>query len=390
MRKFMLMIIVTLIIACQPVSSSTDIPATPQLDTTSLPISTPTIINNKNCVTPEFAMADLNYSAILMDDMRNISIYNSTSGELTDVRIPKETQVIVSPNFLNIIYTRYLENQETELILMDSSGKSIQYLILEGWLGIVGWVDGTKLILTESEKDLMQNVVLLDTENFTLTKISLNYQSLPDFDNVNNLMNWYPLKISPNADFSYFIYPSTMNGGNIVLWNYKNNSKIIEFPAPNAFTHQPKWLISSEKFLFVGQKEPPPFITGMEKMDFYTVKTSGEISQVSDMAKNYERLRISSFEVSPNEKQIAFWAIFNEGLPKLTLLNIDTNQFTIFCVENISASLEGIFWSPDSQYILLTSKDNLKNASILVLDSKKNKLYKVVEDYAPLGWIINP
>lgn len=369
--------------------TSIDISTQPQSDIASLPTITPILDNKKDCVSPEFAMADINFSIILMDDMDNTFVYNLISREMMNVGIPNETQISVSPNFLNIAYIHCLENKKTELVLLDTNGKNIRYLNPENRVDIVGWVDETKLILTESEKNSMQNVVLLDTEDFTLKKNSLNYQGLPDFDNVNNLMNWYPLKISPNTNFSYFIYPSTKNGGNIVLWDYKNNRKIIEFSAPNAFTHQPKWLINSEKFLFVGQEELP-FVTGTEKMDFYTVKTNGEISQVSDIAKDYERLRISSFEVSPNEKQIAFWAIFNDGLPKLTLLNIDTNQFTIFCVENISASLEGIFWSPDSQYILLTSKDNLNNTSILVLDSKKNKLYKVAEDFLPLGWIINP
>lgn len=140
----------------------------------------------------------------------------------------------------------------------------------------------------------------------------------------------------------------------------------------------------TKRLLFIGQETTPPFLAGEEQMEFYIFRVDGEISRISNMFKDFERVRVFAFENSPDQMYIAFWATFNnENIPKLALFEINSGRVIITCIESGSGSLENIYWSSSSEYILL-----LHNGIVITINIKTMQTYKIIKDYTPLGWVL--
>ena len=203
------------------------------------------------------------------------------------------------------------------------------------------------------------------------------------------------------------VYPSRyedLEKWSYVIWDIESQETIAEIPFPAQWSYPPRWSPGGEHFILANMEmenllkqyypnDPRP---GDE---FFLISRDGEVAQITNFVEKFDQsINIYHYRWSPDGRYIAFWLDTNEYTDayeadgELAVLDIRTNQVTIYCIrgEFASGGGEPPVWAPNSQQLLVKSVNEEGESSVVLIDISQGYAVEIIKEYTPIGWIVTP
>jgi Tol biopolymer transport system component len=296
--------------------------------------------------------------------------------------------------------------------VLDSNGKIISDFppYINGRAqSFFNWQNAEQLRMIQQDEDSKVTIQLLNPFNQEHSILRTNWSGVyaPENPFYDKLVQWkfdqkitdisyvYGANILFDPTLTRVLYPK--DGSIVSLTDVENEAELVQ----GNFTdwgRLPQWSLDGENLAIVNREGNVD--------EFYLVnRNGGEFERITDFASEFDYATIPDYTWSPDGSQIAFWLELDQTnvedgpQSELAILDIPTRQVTRLCIEGISNNAyepwvmnhPEIHWSPDGNYIMITTwddPDNRRNYSVLVVDPLTGAVEEISQNTAPIGWMV--
>lgn len=396
-------------------------------------IPTPTlIVNTSTPIVPTLSpTATLEPSQVICNKVRQVDVSEVKSqgkmiftslhyqghivnaNNFEQIKIDSEEDVLfsisISPNRQLTAYQLYSRISD-DFTLVVTRFDGISEIIIpweEDWSFIASWLDNERILIkihaVSNEKTPSTFVVV----NPFIKEKEFLPSLFPNIYSHHMFYSWTDYEsvvYHPTLDYAVYLRADSVDADwYYVLWDVKNNQKIIDFPVfiePRAI---PLWSPDSNSFAMA----PSLFISdnsgeNWPAYNLYVVDLDGKIEKITNLIEYFRWFYIGRLNWSPDGEYIAFWfSGWNENPDSFTLIadqylgvvEVETKSLKIYCISG-NAYPSGVvpppIWSPDGTQIIVESPLSNEHSQVILLDLEKEVIAKIGEDMIPVGWMIEP
>ena len=261
-------------------------------------------------------------------------------------------------------------------------------------MDLMGWLDNEHLVLVRyQEETYLDPLIVLNP--FTGQQVEL-MPDYPDIDYINGTIYWYTSRTVYDPTLTLVVYPrSGYYYNEITLWDIPNNQSLAAVPGYVSRGEHPEWSPDGETVSIVGLS--PASLPNGHDFELYLVSRAGVVTQATNLSQYYTNIFIHNRSWSPDGRYIAFWLrarpIGYEGdtsPEQLLLLDTATMVTTNTCIHGGELS-GGPYWSPDGEWMAVTSQCDESNEDCIVLvNVVENYAVRIIDQWIVSGWVVNP
>lgn len=306
----------------------------------------------------------------------------------------------VSQNRKHILYIHYsVRTKEDRLVIATADGKPIWSKKIDDYAWT--WFDNERLVHLEVLDDGTHKLSLLNPFNDEMQELPADFPDSALYSG-----DWYPnwsgLSFYDPTQ-SRVLYPRKFSLEKqqwpIVLWDAKLEQAITEVMTVNDWGRTPLWTPNGQKVFFAASIDVNS--SSDSPKELYAIERDGIVKQLTHFADYFSKVDIlDGYSLSPNANMLAFWIVVQPSLykdPRLAVLNIETGDVTNYCItgdtlENYTFALPEPIWSPDSNQLLVISRnpEDTQERRIVMVDIINKYAAKIEKDMQPVGWMVAP
>jgi len=391
-QKIQILCLLIFFTGCSSQPASTPSIATPSktlpLSTsTSVPVATPTSINEPNLTQncPRFfqnldRLKGNNYGKILFDrDSTSGTLYNKLENPyLYTLGTDKKDWLINGTGFAvsnDRSLFAYQVKDEYEIIISDGNGK-VQTISFTQPLGIDMWVNDGLLLYNYNNAEIsFRN--LFDNEQKILQENFINRYSVHGTwrEGVYEKVYYDP---SLTKAF-YFAKDSQTNSYYFSIWDVLANQEIVRLPQIGITDSFPaEWSLDGKQIVIFASSNK-----NASQVEILSIHMDGTVETLLPNA-NHSPL----FALSPDSQNLALWLYDkNEKNWSLSVLDIESKDITDYCIKSRYFPEMSPLWSPDSQNLVVYPSDNDENTEAILVDREQNFAVRIAENAKPVGWL---
>lgn len=313
--------------------------------------------------------------------------------------------VLISPDRKRIAVLEWDEPfQYTRLVILNAKGQSVMSFDWEAeWEIPTQWVNPDNLLVRTSDlsSPVLLNVVTGEKQqivfpygnevyvsdvtgperekfiiyNSTMTKVFYENKGrvfiLRDMDSSENLVLW--------ARHSHLVWPSP-------AWS--PNSDWIAFTFGNA-NIEDLYLVDAVGFSEVRLTDFDSLYNRPLKVFVDNINWAFDGKSLAIHLKIQKQESQSQPETYVSEDRLLTvrnLGNLNSEYPEMPAsLRLEDVQIIDYCLTNSAGSV----WSPDSRYIALASGNSNDRITTIIIDVKDQKIYKIMDGYIPVGWLVD-
>jgi Tol biopolymer transport system component len=316
-------------------------------------------------------------------------IFNLATGQVQLFPFDEESEAslgraLVSPDNQKIVYSEPDFDNNARLFTIKSfepGGASNQHILDDLWWFVETWTVENRLLLSKE----CAVYLLLDPENGAREPFHVDLPNQLDPRGQGWGASLYCPVVSP--DLSRVVYLGEPDMGAyaiIVLWDLESNQRLLRLTSGNnPWGGEPVWSRDGNSFILTLDNSTPD--------ELFKVTKNGEVTQLTHLGDIFtKRLIIQSYELSPDNNQIAFWMWYGWDKyvteQRFAVHNLLTEETTIYNLQGYEHSSP--VWSPEGDAVVIVSYINDEKV-ILLVDLSKNVAYKIAGDYYPVGWLVS-
>jgi WD40 repeat protein len=253
------------------------------------------------------------------------------------------------------------------------------------WQWVLGWVDDDRLAIAIPGRPDGAVTVL---NPFTGQWNEIWPEFPPPAEASILYPRWtFPVVVFYDPTLTYVAYPIGEHGEGVVLYDLQADSIIWEGKAPDRYwvfkSHTLGWSPDGNNLAVVVQA-----IDGSDQLILVDHDGTTESLLWSS------RIRPTSFSIiediawSPDGKFIAAWLrtdVFGDS--NLVLIDVETQTVFDLCISTAYDNLP--IWSPDGSQLAVEVREEYSTIYTLIIDLKDEYAVKVVDNLAPVGWLVD-
>jgi WD40-like Beta Propeller Repeat len=392
---------------------------------------TPTYEMHQQCmeISPEMPENAETSGVVVFRRKPDIFLLDMTTQQISQLSSLEET---VSPwgvspdrSLMAIKFFSDGENNSTvyKLVITDASGQRLKTIPWKNDWGysLLGWVDNQHLFLNVNP-DLEKDFSLWKFNPFTETQEGITLQNTApgwnDFFKTAPISStaFWPGRSTIWLDSRYTmaIYPRNIDEENerftYNLWNIEEQRLVLSMDSMVnllsglPFYPEPAWSPDDSRVALGGIVWRGD-THNKNVTELFIITRSGQVKQMTHLARLDGNMAISSPSWSPDGRFIAFYLYPDaNGNSDLAILDTYTEKLTDYCI-SVNSSM-GIFpqppaplWSPDSKQLLLVDEYGYDQNSVIWVNPEQGLAAHILEDivveywYSPSemwGWMAAP
>lgn len=252
----------------------------------------------------------------------------------------------------------------------------------QGWY-IRGWLDNDYLLLGEETTDTGSQefrTVVINPVKGVRQEPNIDSQDIFYFF---DQINYFPIILNPMLN--RVAYPSVRDDGSgYVVRDIEQKKDVAFLPAP--VTKEAKWSLDGKEVAIIGE-------AALEQKGFelYGIDMGGRLEKLTTLTRYFDYIGINNFSWSSNGRFIAFWLTTtpsNGKKERLAILDVDEKIVIDYCIAGLGIhSTEPPIWSPDSQQLVVQSRDEENNDFAVLVDLKQGAAFVLGMNLKPMFWM---
>ena len=325
-------------------------------------------------------------------------LYDAKTNNIIEINNGIIESYLLSPKNEYLIFSANLwvddHSFEKYISIIDESGAKYQ-LYPKISSGECFWLNENNLgfILSETGIPILKYNFETKMEEKIYPYFDQNGYHFTDYDLI-RLWNEYQIyKNVPNPTYTKAIYPSYSDDiPIIVLRDFVSEENLFSFPTNNGWGVSPKWANDGTKFAIgIDTNEYSFDKNPFTKYEVFIFDDMGVSLYTTDFSSITDSVHISMLSWASNGQYIAVSLTINTdeyfGDNYLAVIDLANRSYKIYDVLLPDNFIP--IWSPDSQYLLLSSidpKDRSSNNN-LIFDWKNEEAIILKDTNIPIGWL---
>ena len=285
-------------------------------------------------------------------------------------------------------------------ILQQATGQRIEWG-KDNFENVIGWLDDQNIIITRRNQPFNSTVIL---NPWTGTEEVFSLSDVPNSESSIGAQLYFfsdQVNIVPDPSMSMLVYPRRESDGAsyVALWDRQSEQLLAKLRDLRPYFGVPLWSPDGENFIIsVSTQQSSDSRDWVNVNELFQISTEGQIRQLTHFGRFLTWNRIWKTSRSPDGRYLVFQVDYHSGdqtLSKYLVMNLSTGSIAPTCFNSSEtwgsvSPPNSVVWSPDSQFFALYKLDQQGHGWVILGNPKTGQSYRVKDNMSPAGWLVDP